>query len=97
MKKEPLIQAFRTVGIPELEKLESLNELPGRAVNLEYTLPSGQTVRLWEDEKIYWCNQIHKENSDRCYGLISDGTFLFVCEYGDSGREAQIVFYQKIT
>ena len=71
MKKEPLIQAFRTVGIPELEKLESLNELPGRAVNLEYTLPSGQTVRLWEDEKIYW--------------------------YGDSGREAQIVFYQKIT
>lgn len=96
MEQKKLIQAFRSLGIPELEKLESLSQLPGRGINLEYTLPSGQTARFWSDDKGYWCSQIHKENSDRCYGLVSDGKYLFVCEYGDYGSDPQVVCFRRL-
>ncbi len=96
MGQKRLIQRFRALGIPELEGLERLEELPGHFINLDYTLSNGRTVRFWEDDKMYWGGQIHKENSDRCYGLISDGNFLFVCEYGCGGCDAQIVCFQRL-
>lgn len=96
MKKEDLIQAFRALGIPELEALTDLCELPGKFVNLEYTLPSGQTVKLLDDEKTYWGSEIHKAGSHRCYGLAADENYLLVCEYGDGGTDAEIVVFRRI-
>lgn len=96
MDQKRLIQEFRALGIPELESLESLQELPGHYINLDFALPNGRTVRFWEDGKTYWCSQIHKENSDRCYGLVSDGNCLFVCEYGCGGSGAQVVCFKRL-
>lgn len=96
MEQKQLVQAFRALEIPELKTLESLSELPGHFINLDYTLPNGRTVRFLEDDKTYLGSQIHKENSDRCYGLISDGSFLFVCEYGCGGSDAAVVFFQRL-
>ncbi|MDD4412984.1 MAG: hypothetical protein PHR14_00305 [Oscillospiraceae bacterium] len=78
-----------------MERVTNLNALKGSFVNLEYTLANGRSVKLWDDDKIYLGNQICKKNSDRCYGLSADENYLFVCEYGDSGSDAEIIVYKK--
>lgn len=78
-----------------MEEVKSLNALLGAYVNLSYTLPSGQAIRFWDDNKVYLGNQLHKKGSDRCYGLTADENYLLVCEYGDEGRDAEIVVYQR--
>ncbi len=72
-----------------------LNVLPGSYINLQYTLPGGQTCKLWEDEKLYFANQLEKKNSDRCYGLTADKTYLLVCEYGCEGADPEIVLFKR--
>ena len=73
-----------------------LPERPQRLVfNLEYTLPSGQNVKLLDDDTIYLGNQICKTGSGRCYGLAADERCLLVCEYGDGGSDAEIVVYKR--
>ncbi len=93
--KEKLIAQFNALGIEDMEKVTSLNALKGSFINLEYTLPGGQSVKIWEDEKIYLGNQICKKDSDRCYGLAADEKYLMVCEYGDAGSDAEIVVFKR--
>lgn len=76
-------------------EINGLNALPGRYINLEYNLSSGQTVKLLDDKKIYLGNQICRKGSDRCYGLAADEHMLLVCEYGDNGTQAEIVVYKR--
>lgn len=97
MKKAELIEQFQALGIPELENLTDLCELPGKFVNLEYRLPSGQTVKLLDDEKTYFGSEVHKEGSERCYGLAADEGHLLVCEYGCGGSDAEIVVWKRLT
>ena len=65
------------------------------SLNIEYTLPGGQTVKLWDDNKIYLGNQLCKQNSDRCYGLAADEKYMMVCESGYDGSDAQIVVFRR--
>ena len=92
--KEQLIAEFNGLGIEDMEEVTGLNALPGAYVNLEYTLPGGQKIKFWDDNRIYLGNQVRKKNSDRCYGLTADENCLLVCEYGD-GSDAEIVVYMK--
>lgn len=50
---------FNSLGINGLE-VHDLNLLNGFFVNLEYTLENGQSVKLLEDNNVYWGNQINK-------------------------------------
>lgn len=93
--KEQLIAEFNALGIEDMPEVTGLNALKGSFINLEYTLPSGQTVKLFEDEKIYLGNQVCKNGSVRCYGLAADENYLLVCEYGDNGSNAEIILYKK--
>lgn len=93
--QEQLIAEFNSLGIGDMAEVLSLNALKGSFVNLVYTLPGGQAVKFWDDDKIYLGNQICKKNSDRCYGLIADENYLFVCEYGNGGADAEIVVYKR--
>ena len=93
--KEQLVSEFNALGINDMAEVTDLNALKGSFVNLEYTLPSGQTMKLWDDDRIYLGNQICKANSDRCYGLTADENYLLVCEYGENGTDAEITVYQK--
>ena len=88
--KEQLIAEFNALDIPDMEEVKSLNALLGAYVNLSYTLPSGQAIRFWDDNKVYLGNQLHKKGSDRWYGLTADENYLLVCEYGDEGREVYL-------
>ena len=55
--EEMLIEEINGLGIKNLQ-VKALNLLNGFYVNLEYPLPNGQSVRLLEDNNVYWGNQI---------------------------------------
>lgn len=93
--KQPLIEEFNALGIPGMPEVTDLNVLLGSYVNLAYPLPSGQTVQLLEDEKMYFGNQLEKAGSPRCYGIVADEEMLLVCTYGEGGSDPEIVLYKK--
>lgn len=93
--KEQLIAEFNALGIEDMEKVTGLNALKGSFVNLEYTLPGGERIKFWDDDRIYLGNQVCKKGSDRCYGLTADENYLLVCEYGAGGSDAEIVVYKR--
>lgn len=94
LKKE-LVAAFNGLGIPDMEEVTGLNALKGSFVNLAYTLPSGETVKFWDDNKIYLGNQLSKTGSSRCYGIVADEKYLMVAEYGDGGDGAELVVFKR--
>ncbi|HIZ56963.1 MAG TPA: DUF3795 domain-containing protein [Firmicutes bacterium] len=93
--KKQLIAEFNALGIEDMEEVTGLNALYGAYINLQYTLPSGQKIKFWDDDRIYLGNQLCKKNSNRCYGLTADENYLLVCEYGDNGSDAEIVVYKR--
>lgn len=93
--RERLIEEINALGIEDMEKLTSLNSLLGSYVNLEYTLPSGQKIKFWDDKKIYLGNQICKKGSHRSYGICADENHILICEYGSEGADPEIVLYKK--
>lgn len=93
--KEELIAEFNALGIEDMEEVTKLYALWGAYINLQYTLPGGQTIKFWDDDKIYLGNQLPKKNSSRCYGLTANENYLLVCEYGENGSDAEIVVYKR--
>lgn len=93
--KEKMIGAFHGLNIQDMEEVTDLNALKGSFINLEYHLPGGQTVKFWNDNKIYLGNQLHKKDSDRCYGIAADEKYLMVSEYGENGSDAEIVVFKR--
>ena len=94
-ENESCIAEFNALGIEDMEEVTGLNALHGAYINLQYSLPSGQKIKFWDDDRIYLGNQICKKNSNRCYGLTADENYLLVCEYGDNGSDAEIIVYKK--
>lgn len=92
--KNTLIEEFNALGI-EGVNLTDLNLLSGSFINMEYTLPNGQKVKLLEDDKMYLGNQVEIEGSERCYGVAADENYLLVCEYGCNGSDPEIVVYKR--
>lgn len=92
--KNALIAEFNALGIENLH-VTDLNLLNGFFINLEYPLSNGQTVKLLEDNNIYFGNQIERPGNERCYGLAADDKFLLVCEYGCNGAEPKVVLYKR--
>ena len=93
--KEKLIAAFNALNIPDMEEVTELNALKGSFANIEYALPNGQIVKFWDDNKIYLGNQLHKEGSDRYYGIIADEKYLMVSEYSGYGENAEIIVFKR--
>ena len=93
--REQLIDEFNALGIEDMDKITNLYALVGSFINSEYTLPGGQVIKFWDDNRIYFGNQICKKNSTRCYGLAADENYLLVCEYGEGGTDAEIVVYKR--
>ena len=93
--QKKLAAAFNALGIPGLE-VKGLNLLSGSYVNLAYPLPSGQTAQFLKDQDIYLGNQIEVPGQERCFGVVTDGTFLLVSSYGEGGSDPEIVCYKKL-
>ena len=79
-----------------MPKLTELNALVGGFVNLEYTLPNGNTVKFLDDSATYLGNQLKCEfGGDRCFGIIGNMDFLLVCTYEENGENPELVVYKK--
>ncbi|MDO5561354.1 MAG: DUF3795 domain-containing protein [bacterium] len=92
--KAKVAAEFNALGIKDLPKVETMNELRGAFINLEYKIPGGQRVRFWDDNRIYLGNQIEKKDG-RCYGLTADENYLLVCEYDAGGANPEVIVYKK--
>lgn len=93
--KGRLIKEFNALKISDMEEVKELYEEKGDFVNLNFPLPSGQTVKLWDDNKTYYINQLEKRESTKCYGLTADEHYLLVCEYGEGGSDAEIIVFKR--
>lgn len=94
--KRKLMQEINDLHIEGLPKVEKLNALVGKYVNLEYRLPNGTMVKFLDDEKTYLGNQLESEfGGDRCFGVIANMDFILVATYGAGGKNPELVVYKK--
>lgn len=94
--KLQLMEEINNLNIDGMPKVEKLNALVGKYVNIEYPLPNGKVVKFLNDEKTYLGNQLECEfGGDRCFGIIADMSFLLVCTYEKDGKNPELVVYKK--
>ena len=85
--KKQLIQEINDLHIEGMPKVEKLNALVGKYVNLEYPLPNGKCVKFLDDQTTYLENQLECEfGGDRCFGVLAVMDFIMVCTYEEEGE-----------
>lgn len=93
--KEQLIREFNDLHVEGMPKVEKLNALVGRYINLEYRLPNGQTVKFLNDNATYLGNQLECEFGGSCFGIAANMDFLLVSTYEENGGNPELVVYKK--
>jgi hypothetical protein len=94
--KKQLIREINDLHIEGLPKVEKLNALVGRYVNLEYRLPNGMTVKFLDDNTTYLGNQLESEfGGERCFGVLANMEFILICSYGENGADPELLLYKK--
>ena len=94
--KAQLIKEINDLRIEGMPRLEKLNALVGKYVNLEYRLPNGANVKFLDDQITYLGNQLESEfGGDRCFGVIANMDFIMVCTYEKDGINPELVLYKK--
>ncbi len=94
--KKQLIDEINELQVEGMPKVESLNALVGRFVNLEYRLPNGTQVKFLNDQTTYLGNQLESEfGGERCFGVLANMDFILVCTYEAEGENPELVVYKK--
>ncbi len=94
--KQKLIGEINDLHVEGMPKLEKLNALVGKYVNLEYRLPSGERVKFLNDETTYLGNELEPEfGGERCFGVLANMDFILICTYGCEGKDPELVLYKK--
>lgn len=94
--KRQLIDEINALQIEGMPRLERLNALVGKYVNLEYRLPNGMNVRFLDDGKTYLGNQLECEfGGDRCFGVLANMDFILISTYEAEGTNPELVLYKK--
>ena len=94
--KQQLIEEINALHIEGMPKVEKLNALVGRFVNLEYPLPSGMNAKFLNDQTTYLGTQLESEfGGDRCFGVLANMDFILVCTYEKDGVNPELVLYKK--
>ena len=94
--KQQLIDEINTLHIEGMPKVDKLNALVGRFVNLEYPLPSGVKVKFLNDRTTYLGNQLESEfGGKRCFGVVACMDFILICTYEKDGVNPELVLYKK--
>lgn len=94
--KLQLIKEINDLHIAGLPKVEKLNALVGKYVNLEYRLPNGEKVKFLNDQTTYLGNQSESEfGGERCFGILASMDFLLICTYEKDGENPELVLYKK--
>lgn len=94
--KKQLIKEINELHIEGMPKLEKLNALVGKYVNLEYKLPNGKVVKFLDDEKTYLGNQLESElEEEKCFGILANVDFLLICTYEKDGANPELLLYKN--
>lgn len=94
--KETLIQEINDLRVPGMPKVEKLNALVGRFVNLPYRLPSGESVRFLNDNTTYLGTQLESEIAEGlCFGVLANMDFILICTYEAEGQNPELLVYRK--
>ena len=94
--KEQLVKEINDLQIQGMPKVEKLNALVGKYVNLPYKLPSGTQVKFLNDGTTYLGNQLESEfGGERCFGVLANMDFIMVSTYEKDGGNPELVLYKK--
>ena len=94
--KRQLIQEINDLHVEGLPKVEKLNALVGRYVNLAYPLPSGAAANFLNDQTTYLGTQLESEfGGERCFGVLAGMDFILISTYGPEGEAPELVLYKK--
>ena len=94
--KKKLIGEINALGLEGMPKVETLNALVGRYINLEYRLPNGERVKFLDDAATYLGNQLESEfGGDRCFGIAANMDFILIGTYEENGANPELVVYKK--
>ena len=95
--KKKLIEEINDLHIEGMPKVEKLNALVGKYVNLEYRLPNGMKVKFLNDQTTYLGNQLESEfGGERCFGILANMDFILICTYEKGGDNPELVLYKKL-
>ena len=94
--KKQLVEEINALNIEGMPKVDKLNALVGKFVNLEYPLPNGVSVKFLNDSTTYLGTQLEPEfGGDRCFGVLANMDFILICTYGKDGVDPELVLYKK--
>ena len=94
--KKQLIKEINALSIEGMPKVEVLNALVGKYVNLEYHLPHGPTVKFLDDQTPYLGTQLESEIVEGlCFGVLASMDFILICTYEKEGSNPELVLYKK--
>lgn len=94
--KQQLMQEINDLHVDGLPKVEKLNALVGRYVNLAYPLPNGRSVKFLDDDTTYLGTQLECEfGGARCFGVLANMDFIMISTYGAEGENPELVVYKK--
>ena len=94
--KKQLVDEINRLQIEGMPKVERLNALVGKYVNLAYPLPNGSSVRLLDDNRTYLGTQLESEfGGERCFGVLADMDFILIAAYEAGGKNPELVLYKK--
>ncbi len=94
--KQKLIDEINDLHVEGMPKVEKLNALVGKYVNLEYRLPGGQKVKFLDDETTYLGNQLESEIVDGlCFGILANMEFIMISTYEAEGANPELLLYKK--
>lgn len=94
--KKKLIGEINDLHIEGMPKVEKLNALVGKYVNLAYRLPNGASVKFLDDNVTYLGNQLEPETDmGFCFGVLANMEFIMVCTYEAGGANPELLLYKK--
>ena len=94
--KKKLIEEINDLHVEGMPKVEKLNALVGKYVNLEYRLPSGVTMKFLDDQTTYLGTQLESELAEGlCFGVLANMEFIMVCTYEKEGANPELLLYKK--
>ena len=94
--KTKLIDEINGLNIEGMPRLEKLNALVGKYVNLEYSLPGGAKAKFLSDEATYLGSQLESLfDPGRFFGIIANMEFILVCSYGEGVTDPELLLYKK--
>ena len=94
--KQQLIGEINDLHIEGMPRVDKLNALVGKYVNLEYRLPNGFHIKFLDDETTYLGNQLESEFGEgRCFGVLANMDFILISTYEAEGANPELVLYKK--